>query len=204
MSTTYSDSGSRTDLEWPPHFERTPPGDRSRTSRFDKTLRQSVDDLADELGRGGVESWRLSTDAEHQKRNPKYPYSDATPDDPGAVVYWTKDGDQFAAACDHYTRLRDNIRSLYYYIQEKRKMRDRPVVTGESEFSNLRLPSAGEDAVAGDAPAHAILGVDRDADSEAVREAFREQAHEQHPDSADGDMDAFMRLKDAKNEMLQD
>lgn len=42
--------------------------------------------------------------------------------------------------------------------------------------------------------AYATLGLDRSASSGAVRRAYREQAKELHPDSADGDEEAFKEL----------
>ena len=192
-----------TSIDWPRQFPRTDPEDRRPNNRFDTGLRKSIDDLADELERVGADDWRLETAAEHQKRNPRYPYADANPDDPGAVVRWTMDGDQYAAACDAYTRLRDNIRSLYKYIREKRKMESRPVVTGESEFANARLPPADEEIAAeAEPPAHVVLGVDPNAGPEDVRQAFRRQAVDPHPDNG-GSKREFRRLKRARDQLLE-
>ncbi|ADB63968.1 heat shock protein DnaJ domain protein (plasmid) [Haloterrigena turkmenica DSM 5511] len=191
-------------IDWPPQFPRTSAEDRQPNNRFDTSLRQSIDDLADELERVGADDWRLETAAEHQKRNPRYPYADASPDDPGAVVRWTMDGDQYAAACDAYTRLRDNIRSLYKYIHEKRKMESRPVTTGESEFANARLPPADQEiAVEAEPPAHVVLGVDPNAGPEDIRQAYRRQAIDAHPDNG-GSKREFRRLKRAKEQLLEE
>lgn len=73
-------------IDWPPAWDRTPSRERTRNNRFQARLRESIDDLVAELERVGVDDWRLSTGAEHQKRNPKYPYANASPDDPGAVI----------------------------------------------------------------------------------------------------------------------
>jgi len=195
-------------LDWPSGWDRTPRGERERNNRFDTGLRQSIDDLVAELERVGVDDWRLSTDAQHQKQNPRYPYANASPDDPGAVVRWTMDGDQYAAACDAYTRLRDNVRSLYLYIREKRKMNQRPVVTGESEFANARLPpsdSERDTIVVNDASSqpdpHEILEVSRDASPEVVKAAARQRLAETHPDQG-GDRSEFHQVKQAKEELL--
>ncbi len=191
-------------LDWPSGWDRTPHGERERNNRFDTGLRQSIDDLVDELERVGVDDWRLSTDAQHQKQNPRYPYANASPDDPGAVVRWTMDGDQYAAACDAYTRLRDNVRSLYLYIREKRKMNQRPVETGESEFANARLPPGDESddvVVVTSRPPQDVLGVGPNADAEEVREAYRERVKEVHPDRG-GSEDEFRQVKNAKETML--
>jgi len=193
-------------LDWPTGFDRTDPSDRERNNRYEASLRDSIDDLDAELDRLGVDDWRLSTDASHQKRNPKYPYADASPEDPSAVVRWTMDGDQYAVACDAYSRLRDNIRTLYLYIREKRKMEQRPVETGESEFANARLPPGEESddsmsVVATRPPAYEVLGVERDADPEEVREAFRREVQRAHPDHGGSEAE-FRRVKDAKESML--
>lgn len=128
-------------LDWPEGWDRTPPAERTRNNRFKKGLHASVTDLATELERVGATDWELSTAAEHQSGNSAYPRRGAAPDDPGAVARWQMEGERYAAACDAYSRLRDNIRSLYLYVKEKRKMEERPVTTGQSEFSNVRLPS---------------------------------------------------------------
>jgi len=147
---------------------------------------------------------KVTDDARHQKRNPKYPYANASPDDPSAVVRWTMDGDRELVACDSYSRLRDNVRTLYLYIREKRKMEQRPVVTGESEFANARLPSGEEsDAVVAQEPPHAILGVRRDAGVEEVKRAFRDRVQTVHPDH-DGSEEEFRRVKNAKEAMLDE
>lgn len=46
------------------------------------------------------------------------------------------DGEQYAGACDRFSRLRDNVRTVGLYVRKKRKMEQRPVVTGESELAN--------------------------------------------------------------------
>ncbi|PGF14256.1 molecular chaperone DnaJ [Natrinema sp. CBA1119] len=192
-----------TSINWPPQFPRTDPQDRTPNNRFEATLRESIDDLADELERVGADDWRLETAAEHQKRNENYPYANANPDDPSAVVRWTMDGDQYAAACDAYTRLRDNIRSLYLYVQEKRKMESRPVTTGESEFANAKLPPADDEiAVEAEPPAHVVLGVDPNAGPEEITQTFRRQALVAHPDNGGSEAE-FLRLKRAKETLLE-
>jgi hypothetical protein len=187
-------------LDWPTGWDRTPSSERTRNNRFQKTLRESIDDLADELQRLGVDDWRLSTGAEHQKQNPKYPYADASPDDPGVVVRWTMRGGQYAVACDDSSKLRDNVRNLYLYLREKRKMEDRPVTTGEDEFANARLPPAESEAPA-DNPPHVILGVSPDAEPADVQDAYRRLTKTAHPDHG-GSAEEFCRLTEAMEAML--
>jgi curved DNA-binding protein CbpA len=45
--------------------------------------------------------------------------------------------------------------------------------------------------------AYETLGLDRTADQETVRAAYRERAKRLHPDSEDGDEEAFKELNEA-------
>jgi hypothetical protein len=189
-----------TEVEWPAQFgDRTPASERSRNNKYEVTLSKAFDELESELDRLGVDDYRYSFDARQRQKDGR-PYSRASPDDPAFVLHWTKRGEQYAVGCDAYSRLRDNVRTVGLYVREKRMMERRDVRTGETEFSNLRLPS-GDDAVAGEAPPHVVLGVEPDADAETVREAFRERAKEAHAD-AGGSTEEFIRVKEAREEML--
>ena len=194
-------------LDWPAGFERTDPSERSRSKKFDVTLSKAFSDLETQLERLGVDDFRYSFDAQ-QRKSDQRPYSRASPDDPGFVLRWSMDGDQFAVACDHYSKLRDNVRSVGLYLKEKRLMENRPVQTGESEFANARLPPAEQDdvVVAGagehEAP-HEILGVAPDAPDEVVRSAYRALVKDAHPDNG-GSQREFRRLEEAKEVMLDE
>jgi hypothetical protein len=189
-------------LDWPPRFERTDPSDRGRNNNFDVSLAKAFDDLEAELERLGVDDHRYSFDAQQRKTDQR-PYSRANPGDPGFVLRWSMGGDQYAVACDRFSRLRDNVRTVGLYVREKRKMEQRPVVTGESEFANARLPP-GDDAVVattGEPAPHEVLGIAPDAPDAVVRGAFRELVKDGHPDSGSGDVDVA-RLKRARDSML--
>ena len=190
------------EVDWPPSFERTSPTERKRTSKFSVTFHEAVQSIQTQLDRLGVDDWRLSTASPHREKD-GMPYANAKPDDPTVVVRWSMDGEQFAVACDHYTDWRDNARSIALYIEEKRKMSDRPVTTGQSEFATARLPSGDEDATVAEPPAHAVLGIDRDATDEEIEQAFRKRAKETHADQG-GDTEAFKRVKRAKEAMLDE
>lgn len=190
------------EIDWPHELERTKTHARTRTSKFSVTLAQAISDIETELeDRLGVDDWRLSTAAPHRKRDGR-PYADATPDDPAAVVRWSMDGEQYAVAADKYTSLRDNIRAIGLYIEEKRKMQNRPVKTGQSEFATARLPSGDEeDAIVGRQPPHQVLGVAPDADPSVVKAAARELKRQRHPDRG-GTTEEFQRIIRAEEEML--
>lgn len=188
-------------VEWPAAFERTPPQERTRNHNYEVERRDAVEDLATEMDRLGVDDWTLDTALDHQRQNPNLPYADQPePDDPSVVVRWTMDGDQFAVACDRHSRVRDNLRTIGLYIREKRLMEQRPVVTGASEFTNARLPSASD---VSDRPAHEVLDVAPDADRETIEAAFRERVKAVHPDHG-GSADALREVRAARDRLLDE
>lgn len=203
---------SRTDrttgeIDWPAGWDRTAARRRRKKRSFDTGLRDTIDELEQELESGlDVDDWRLDTAAQHQKRNPKYPYANAAPDDPGAVVRWSKDGEQFAVACDRWSRLRDNVREGLKYIQDKRRMSNRPVQTGRDEFANARLPPGDEEGgaaiVATSRPPHEVLGVEPDADEDRIVQAYRDRIKEAHADQGDREDLSVQEVKEAKEAML--
>jgi len=193
------------EIDWPHWADRTRPAARERTSKFSVTLASSISDIKTELeDRLGVDDWRLSTAAPHRKKDGR-PYADANPDDPGAVVRWSMDEEQYAVACDRYTGLRDNVRAIGLYIEEKRKMGNRPVRTGQDEFATARLPSGDDDdlvVVGGETEApHEVLGVSPDAPDAAVVGAYRELLKERHPDHG-GSAAELRQLNQAKEAMI--
>lgn len=178
------------EIDWPIWADRTPSGSRERTAKFSVTLASAISDIETELeGRLGVDDWRLSTAARHRKKDGR-PYADADPDDPGAVIRWTMDGEQFAVAADRYAGLRDNVRAIGLYLGEKRKMADRPVRTGQSEFATAKLPPgddeeaivATDDGTLDRDRAAELLGVRVDAHENAIRGAAERMLRRGHPD----------------------
>jgi len=201
------------EIDWPAFADRTAPAARERTSKYSITQTKAINRLEKELlDRVGADDWRLSTAAAHRKRDGK-PYADANPDDPGVVVRWTKDGDQYCVACDRYTDIRDNARTIGLYVEEKRKMSDRPVRTGQDEFATARLPPGDgeeEPIVAGavddglDQEPHEVLGVSEDAPEPVIKGAFRELAKEGHGDQGADERYDVAELKEARGEMLEE
>ncbi|MDS0280048.1 J domain-containing protein [Halomicroarcula sp. S1AR25-4] len=191
-----------TSIDWPAGFERTDPNRRTKNRNFEATLAQTTKDLATEMDRLDPEEWRASIGNSHTKTN-TLPRHNANPDDPGFVLRWTKDGQQFAVACDRYSRLRDNAREVYLWVHETRMRGNRAVVTGESEFAAARLPSGDGETVVAGPPPHEVLDVAPDAPDGVVNAAYREKTKEMHPDHGGSDA-AFKRLQNAKEAMLDE
>ena len=192
-------------IDWPDAFPRTPAEDREPyPGGFRVTRSTAFQNVLDELRTwDGVTDVQLDSGAEHQKQNPNKPYARASFEDPGVVVYFTKDGEQMAAACDQWDNPRDNAQDLYHYLHETRMQEQRGTVTAESEYEKLRLPSGDGDAVAASPPPHEVLGVSPDAPEAAVKGAYRELVKERHPDHG-GSQEQFKRLQNAKEAMLDE
>ncbi len=194
-------------LDWPTGFERTPESEREQNRSFEATLGSTTKELATEMDRMDVEAWRGEIANTHTKSN-GLPLHNANPDDPGFVLRWTDDDEQFAVACDASPKLRDNVRYVLKWVNETRMRSQRPVKTGDSEFAAARLPpgdDAGDDVVAGGAaePAHEVLGIPADASEEGVRVAYRERLMEVHPDHG-GIEEKLSRVREAKEVMFDE
>lgn len=192
-------------LDWPAGFERKPPAERKPDSPFRVSLAETASDIRTELDRLGADDWRASTASggAYTKRD-GLPKHNANPDDPGFVLRWTNDGENFAVACDYYRSLRDNARTVFLWVQETRKRSQRPVKTGNAEFAAARLPSGDDDAVvvadAGEAP-HEVLEVAPEAPDGVVEAAARRLKADAHPDSG-GSREEFQRIVEAEEAML--
>jgi len=190
-------------LDWPAEFERTEPRKRKEyPGGFRVTRSTAFQNILDELrGWSGVKDVQLDSGAEHTKQNPNKPYANASYDDPGVVVRFTKDGEEMAAACDRWDNPRDNAQDLYRYLHETRMQEQRGTVTGQSEYDKLRLPSG--DAEAADPPPHDVLGINPDASRSEIKQAYRERTKETHPDNGGSD-EEFKRVQRAKESMLDE
>lgn len=182
---------NRSALNWPNELDRTPDGERESGSKFSTNFRQTKSDLKRQMELLEVEQWRLD---------------DVTGSggDPGVVLRWTKNGDDFVVACDGYTTKAANIREIYLWVQETRKRADREVETGGSEFAAARLPPGTEDDVEPQKPPHEVLEVRPDASDEVVKAVARRKMANHHSDTGDGDEEAYKRVQKAKQQMLGD
>lgn len=189
------------ELDWPPEFERTDPHRRKAyPNGFSVTRSVAFSNILEELATWGVTDVQLDSGAEHQQRDPNKPYANASFDDPGVVVRFTKDGEPMAAACDRWDNPRDNAQDLYHYLHETRMQEQRGTVTAQSEYEKLRLPSGNGEAAS--PPPHKVLGVDADASDHEIQQAYRERVKETHTDQG-GDAEAFKRVQRAKEQLLE-
>ena len=192
-------------LDWPAGFERTPESEREPNRAFEATLGATTKELAAEMERMDVDAWRGEIANAHTKSN-GLPLHNAKPGDPGFVLRWTDDEEQFAVACDASPRLRDNVRTVFKWVHETRMRGNRPVKTGDTEFAAARLPPGDDETVVAGStstPAHEVLGVREDAPDDVVEAAARAQKASTHPDNG-GSREEFQEVVEAEEMMLDE
>jgi hypothetical protein len=209
ISVSSASSGSR--LDWLTELPRTDVGERDRTTKFDVTLGSAITDIEREMVRLDVDDWRPET-AMPQRKTDELPYASAAePDDSGVALRWTDDGNDYAIACDHYKKVRDNTRAIGFYFREKRNTENQPVTTGQSDFVTARLQLGDDDAIAvppassdvDQRELHEILEVALDADPSVVEAAYWAKIQEAHPDRG-GSQEAFECVNATRDAMLDE
>lgn len=180
-------------LNWPEQFERTPPEERERGSKFSASFSQTKVEVRAEMRRYDAEEWFID-------------HVTGSGGDPGVVVRWKKDGIEHAVACDAYSIKRSNLRACYLWFRETRKAGDRPVKTGQDQMAAAQLPGETADGVVvGHEPPHEVLGVGRNADPEVVKRTARGLKAKYHPDNgSQPDAEMFKKVTRAEEAMLGD
>ena len=123
----------------------------------------------------------------------------AKPDDTGAAIYFTIDGDPITLACDAYTDVAQNLGGLAAHMDAMRSI-DRHGVQSAKEalraFAALPPPSASMAT-----PWHETLGVSPNASPDEIRAAHRAKSKTAHPD-AGGSAEEMAKLNAAKESAL--
>jgi hypothetical protein len=200
------------EVEWPDGFERTPPGERGKYphgSGFRVDRRKAFENILEQLKQLGAEEVRIDSGAHEKTVNPNLLTQESDPDDPSVVVYFSKNGEDFAVPCDKWDNVRDNAQAIANYLDAKRALDRYGVKTVESEFTTQKLPPGEEerqeeqhgDDGFGDKPPHKVLGVASDADDEEIKAAARALKKEYHPDTG-GDIAKFNRVLEAEKLLL--
>ena len=197
------------DVEWPDGFERTPEREREPYPHgFRVDRRKAFENILEELKKLGAEEVRIDSGATQKTMNPNLLSQESDPEDPSVVVYFSKDGQDFAVPCDKWDNVRDNAQAIAKYLNAKRALDRYGVKTVESKFTTQKLPpgEADEGGTAGDTdfgdkPPHKVLGVASDAGDDEVKAAARALKKEYHPDTG-GDIDKFNRVLEAEKTLL--
>ncbi len=168
-------------LHWPAGWPRAK---RRRDALYKVSFARARDELLNELRLMSARGVVLSSNLE--LRRDRLPYANQRePDDPGIAVYWTLKGEAWCMACDHWRKVKDNVRAVGLTVAAIRSIQR----AGASElldraFSGFkRLPSSG---VVTDW--RVTLGIDPNAPltKQAIKEAYWVKLLQVHPDRPGG------------------
>lgn len=186
-------------LEWPDSWRRV----RNRhKARYTVETSKAIRELYRELSRMGATSVVISSNV--PVRNDGQMYRDAANkryDDPGVAVYFQWGKDPWVVACDHWDRVKANIRAVGLTIEALRSIER----AGASELMRRAflgfkaLPAVGE--TSRERHWTEILGLDDNADKAEIEDSFKALARAHHPDTG-GDGGAMVELNRARREAL--
>lgn len=179
-------------LKWPEGWPRTTAVAR-RASPYKCSLDHAVKDLLAELGRMRAKDITISSNV---RTGLGVRMTESEVRDPGVAVYWThRDGQPRVMACDHWHRLRDNIRAIGLAIAALRQLER----CGASAILDRALKSFAALPPAPDC--WTVLGLEPGASRASISDRFRELAATHHPDRG-GDSTRFGQITQAYHEAL--
>lgn len=180
-------------LKWPEGWKRTPGGMR-KSSPYRCSLEGAVKELLADLGRMRAKDVTISSNV---RSGLGVRITEGQVSDPGVAVYWTdKNGHPRVMACDHWFRLRDNVRAIGLAIAAFRQLER----CGASGLLDRALD--GFKALPEGANCWRLLGVPEGSSRDVISGRFRELAASAHPDHG-GDAVTFGQLSQAYHEALK-
>jgi hypothetical protein len=183
-------------LHWPTGQPRVP----AHLRRTDYSCKLSAEryqrDLRTELRLMGAADVVVSTNVPLRKRDGLM-YSDVEPGVPAAAVYFTHGKRHLVIACDSYTQVRWNLRACFATVEALRTIkRHGATELLERAFTGFTaLPPKGGEV----RPWWEVLGVERTATKDQVRDAYLVLAQQHHPDKG-GDQETMTRINRAYEE----
>jgi len=201
-------------LQWPAGWKRTPAnlvargkfsarGDARQGSQYrpmrDVTIREAIMRVRESLMKMAIHEDDIVLSTNLPLRLDGWPRADAKePDDAGAAVYWL---DPFTnttrcMAIDQYSRVAQNIAALAATLEAMR------AIERHGGAAILDRAFAGFAALPSPAAAEtwwAVLGVDRSADVDTIKAAYRRLAALNHPDRG-GDAQRMAAINQAYQE----
>lgn len=165
-------------LYWPLAHSRTEDAQR-REAHFRVDFATARAQLLRELALLHARDVVLSTNIPVRKDGlPSVP--DREPVDPGVAVYFLRAGKPFVIACDHFSRIRWNLRAIGATLEALRSIERHSTTTMlEQAFSGFAaLPAKS----APPKPWPDVLGVPPSAPRDQIRARYLELVREHHPD----------------------
>lgn len=125
-------------LDWPADFDRTPQDEREPyPHNFRVSLNQALGNVVTQVDR--LEEAELIAVETAAGSAPTSTALTDTPEDPGIVVRFQKDGVVYAVPCDRWTTLRDNVQAVAKYLEAKRALDRYGIETLKNEFSTQKV-----------------------------------------------------------------
>lgn len=185
-------------LFWPADWPRTPAEKIKKAQFKDRSLRIGSKEIDLEVrrfrGKDLVISANLALKTDGSLRSvQRQPY------DRGVAIFFEKDGEQLAIACDIYNTVEDNLWALVRTLQSLRQIeRDgSPTIINKAFQGFAALPDPGRRQW------WEVLGVSRDEDPSFVRLKYFQLAEKTHPDKNNGDAEEFLKVQKAYEEFQQ-
>lgn len=177
-------------LCWPVIYPRTPTA-RRESARFSVSFGVARDSLLEEIRLMGATKLIISSNI--QLRRDGLPYASMPePDDPGLAVYFRFNGRDYALSCDHWTKVKDNLRAIGLHIGAIRGMDCWGVGSLEQAFLGyLCLPPSSS------IKWWDILGVDVRASDDEVKTAYWALARLYHPDGRTPNAEKIIAINQA-------
>lgn len=186
-------------LQWPSSWRRTQNPEPSRFGNWNKkpTISQATQEIQLELGRFGATEIIISTNLKY--RQDGMPYANQKqPDDKGAAVYFTKDGQQLVIACDTFDKIGCNLWAVSKSIGAIRAIErwGCSEIVAKAFTGFVELPETTQKNW------WQVLGVTPSASIQEIKQVYRILAKKHHPDIS-GDDTHFNKIKFAYEEALK-
>jgi hypothetical protein len=196
---------TRYPLAWPEGVKRTPVNERKKAAfskkgdrgwREQLSMYEAGQRLQSELDaitkpgqfyrtKDAILSTNIETRIDGMPR-----FGQRPPDDCGVAFYFKLDGKPHVMPCDKWNRAEDNVAAIAKHIEAIRMMEHWGVGDIAQMFTGFsELPAPDKDFRWWD-----VLGVDRQAEWNDIRQAYRELAAKNHPDQEEGSDDAMARI----------
>ena len=186
-------------LRWPSGWPRTRP-ERRQEAMIEATFAQAVRRAMQEANLFHARTPLLSLNVPLSPHGtPLAGYGDTQPDDTGAALYFSFEGEPHVVACDHWSRVEDNIQAIAQTIETLRRLQrigGFDLVRQAMKSFAVTVPEGGDESWWN------VLGVPFDAPLHAAEAAYRGLVRKAHPDRGGSD-EAMVRLNMAIHEARQ-
>lgn len=183
-------------LHWPRGWPRTRP-ERRQEAAIEATFAQAVRRAMQEANLLHARTPVLSLNVPLGPHGtPLEGYGEEQPEDTGAALYFSFEGERHVIACDHWQRVEDNIQAIAQSLETLRRLQR---IGGFDLVRQAMKGFLSTVPAGGDESWWNVLGVPFDAPLHAAEAAYRERVRTAHPDRGGSD-EAMVRLNMAIRE----